>query len=120
VESEEVWMDLHALRRHGWSINALAREFHLNRRTVKRELAAEVPRRYPPRAPRHPFTPVQLAHIERQLAVCPSLRATDTVLVPVLASVLIGAFGYLQAIPIFMEHPPASVLSVQSDFWSDA
>jgi transposase len=70
-------MDLRALRRHGWSVSALAREFHLNRRTVNRELAAEVPRRYPPRAPRHPFTPAQLAHIERRLAVCPALRATD-------------------------------------------
>jgi transposase len=70
-------MDLRALRRHGWSVSALAREFHLNRRTVNRELAAEVPRRYPLRAPRHPFTPAQLAHIERRLAVCPALRATD-------------------------------------------
>jgi hypothetical protein len=43
-----------------------------------------------------------------------------TVLVPVLASVLIGAFGYLHAIPTFIQNPPASVLSVQSDFWSDA
>jgi transposase len=70
-------MDLRALRRHGWSVSALAREFHLNRRTVNRELAAEVPRRYPLRALRHPFTPAQLAHIERRLAVCPALRATD-------------------------------------------
>ena len=45
-------MDLRALRRHGWSVSALAREFHLNRRTVNRELAAEVPRCYLPRAPR--------------------------------------------------------------------
>jgi hypothetical protein len=51
VEPEEIWMDLRALRRHGWSVSALAREFHLNRRTVNRELAAEVPRRYPLRAP---------------------------------------------------------------------
>jgi hypothetical protein len=41
------------------------------------------------------------------------------VLVPVLACVLIGAFGYLQAIPTFIQNPPAAVLSVQSDFWSD-
>lgn len=44
----------------------------------------------------------------------------QTVLVPVLACVLIGAFGDLQAIPRFIENPPASVLSVQSDFWNDA
>jgi hypothetical protein len=42
------------------------------------------------------------------------------VLVPVLACVLIGAFGYLQALPPFIQSPPAAVLSAQSDFWSDA
>ena len=77
MESEEVWMDLHALHRHGWSISALARKFHLNRRTVRRELAAGAPPGYPPRALRYPFTPAQLAHIDRRLAVCPALRATD-------------------------------------------
>jgi transposase len=77
VESEEVWMDLHALHRHGRSISALARKFHLNRRTARRELAAGAPPGYPPRALRYPFTPAQLAHIDRRLAVCPSLQATD-------------------------------------------
>ena len=77
MESEEIWMDLRALRRHGWSISALAREFHLNRRTVTRELEAVEPRRYSRRRPQHPLTPAQLAHIERRLAVCPVLRATD-------------------------------------------
>ena len=77
MKYEEVWMDLHALHRHGWSISALARKFHLNRRTVRRELAAGAPPGYPPRALRYPFTPAQLAHIDRRLAVCPSLRATD-------------------------------------------
>ena len=77
MESEEIWMDLHALHRHGWSISALARKFHLNRRTVRRELAAGAPPGYPPRAVQHPFTAAQLAHIDRRLAVCPSLRATD-------------------------------------------
>jgi transposase len=70
-------MDLHALHRHGWIISALAREFHLNRRTVSRELEAVEPRRYSVRAAKHPLTPAQLAHIERRLAVCPRLRATD-------------------------------------------
>jgi lambda repressor-like predicted transcriptional regulator len=40
-------MDLHALHRHGWSISALARKFHLNRRTVRRELAAGAPPGWP-------------------------------------------------------------------------
>ena len=77
MESEEIWMDLHALHRHGWSISALARKFHLNRRTVTRQLEAAEPRRYPQRAAQHPLTPAQLAHVERRLAVCPSVRATD-------------------------------------------
>ncbi len=32
---------------------------------------------YPQRAPRHPFSEAQLAHIERRLLVCPVLRSTD-------------------------------------------
>jgi len=31
LQSEETWMELHVLRRHGWSISALAREFGLSR-----------------------------------------------------------------------------------------
>jgi IS30 family transposase len=54
VASEEIWMDLRALHRHGWSISALAREFHVNRRTVSRELEAVEPRRYSDRAAKHP------------------------------------------------------------------
>jgi hypothetical protein len=34
VESEELWMELHVLHQHGWSVSALARHFKLNRRTV--------------------------------------------------------------------------------------
>ncbi|HEY9288376.1 MAG TPA: IS21 family transposase [Candidatus Dormibacteraeota bacterium] len=77
MESGELWMELHVLHQHGWSISALARHFHLNRRTVRRELEAERPRRYPQRAPLHPFSVAQLAHIERRLAVCPVIRGTD-------------------------------------------
>ena len=33
---QEIWMDLRALHRQGWSLSALAREFDLNRRTVRR------------------------------------------------------------------------------------
>lgn len=77
MESEELWMELHVLHQHGWSVSALARHFKLNRRTVRRELDGERPRGYPQRASRHPFTAAQLAHIERRLLVCPVLRATD-------------------------------------------
>ena len=68
MESEELWMELHVLQQHGWSVSALARHFNLDRRTVRRHLAAQWPRRYPERTPRHPFSAAQLAHIERRLA----------------------------------------------------
>jgi transposase len=70
-------MELHVLRRHGWSLSALAREFGLNRRTVKREVEAEGPRRYPQRAKPRALSEAQLAHVERRLVVCPSIRGTD-------------------------------------------
>ena len=77
MQSEETGMDLRALHRHGWTVSALARRFHLNRRTVASELASDGPRSYPSRAPLHPLTPAQLAHIERRYLTCPQLRATD-------------------------------------------
>jgi transposase len=70
-------MELHVLRRHGWSLSALAREFGLNRRTVKREVEAEGPRRYTQRAKPRALSEAQLAHVERRLVVCPSIRGTD-------------------------------------------
>jgi hypothetical protein len=78
----------------------------------------------------HPNNAVNLAPVY-VVALIGALRLTTgegfqraglvlrTVLVPVLACVLIGAFGYLQAIPTFIQNPPAAVLSVQSDFWSE-
>jgi hypothetical protein len=79
----------------------------------------------------HPNNAVNLAPVY-VVALMGALRLTSgqgfqhgrtvlrTVLVPVLACVLIGAFGDLQAIPSFIENSPATVLSVQSDFWNDA
>ena len=77
MQSEETWMDLRALHRHGWTVSAFARRFQLNRRTVRRDIAAERPRAYPAARPVHPLTQAQRAHIERRLVVCPVLRATD-------------------------------------------
>jgi len=77
VQSEELWMDLRTLHRHGWSIAALARKFRLNRRTVRREVAGERPRGYPRRPTRYPLTEAQLAHLQRRLLVCPGIRGTD-------------------------------------------
>jgi len=77
LQSGETWMELHVLRRHGWSLSALAREFGLNRRTVKREVEAEGPRRYAQRAKPRALSEAQVAHVERRLTVCPSIRGTD-------------------------------------------
>jgi transposase len=70
-------MELKALRKHGWTISALAREFGLSRNTVKRELASDAPRGYPERDKPTELTPSQRAHVERRLAVCPTIRGTD-------------------------------------------
>ena len=50
MKSGAIWMEMHALHKHGWTISALAREFGLNWRTVKRELESGEPRRYAERA----------------------------------------------------------------------
>jgi transposase len=76
MQSEETWMELHVLHRHGWSITALAREFGLNWRTARKYATADVPPRYRPRVRPAELTAAQLAHIERRLATCPDLRAT--------------------------------------------
>jgi transposase len=76
MQSEETWMELHALARHGWSIAALAREFGLNWRTVKRYVTTQEVPRYRPRARSAELTAAQLAHVERRLTACPDLRAT--------------------------------------------
>jgi transposase len=77
MQSEEVSMSLKVLHQHGWSLSALAREFGLNWRTVKRELESPAPRRYPERARPAALNPAQLAHVERRLAVCPTIRSSD-------------------------------------------
>ena len=77
MQPGEVWMELHVLHKHGWSISALAREFGLNWRTVKRELASTGPRPYPERVKPTALTEALLRHVERRLGVCPTLRGTD-------------------------------------------
>ncbi len=49
LQSEDVWMELHVLHRHGWSIAALAREFGLDWRTARRYATADAPPTYKPR-----------------------------------------------------------------------
>ena len=88
MQSEDTWMELHVLHRHGWSIAALAREFGLNWRTARRYATAGEPLRYRPRARPAELTAAGLAHVERRLAACPDLRAT------VLHRELVDGYGY--------------------------
>jgi hypothetical protein len=91
-------MELRVLHQHGWSISALAREFGLSRNTVKRELGSPGPRRYPERAKPTALSPAQVAHVERRLAVCPSIRGTD------LHRELCDEYGYGGSYPAFQRH----------------
>jgi lambda repressor-like predicted transcriptional regulator len=52
MQSGETHVELKALRHHGWSLSALAREYGLSRDTVRRELASQHPRGYPERGAR--------------------------------------------------------------------
>jgi transposase len=83
------------LRQHGWSVSALAREFGLNWRTVKRTVEAEGPLVYGPRPRVFALNEVQLVHVERRLAVCPGIRGTD------LHAELRYEYGYQGSYPTF-------------------
>jgi transposase len=88
LQSEDTWMELHVLHRHGWSIAALAREFGLDWRTARRYATADGPPRYRPRVRPAELTAACLAHVERRLTACPDLRAT------VLHRELVEGYGY--------------------------
>ena len=88
-------MSLRVLRAHGWSLTALAREFHLNWRTAKREVGSEEARRYSERAKPTALTEGQLAHVGRRLVVCPGIRGT------VLHVELCQGYGYVGSYPAF-------------------
>lgn len=75
--SEEIWMELRALHRHGWSIAALAREFNINRRTVSRYVGKDEPVTYGPRACPADLSEHQLAYVRRRLAVCRTIVLTS-------------------------------------------
>jgi transposase len=110
-------MELHVLHRHGWSISALAREYGLNWRTVKRELESAAPRRYPTRSKPTALTEAQLRHVERRLLVCPSLRGTD------LHAELCRDYGYAGSYVAFARHlrplRPARVRDPEIRFETD-
>jgi transposase len=91
-------MELKVLHQHGWSLSALAREFGLNWRTVKREVTSPAPRRYPARAKPTALTAAQCAHVERRVGVCPGIRGTD------LHRELTRDYGYAGSYPAFQRH----------------
>lgn len=117
MKSGAIWMELHALHKHGWTISALAREFGLNWRTVKRELESKEPRRYAERAKPTGLTEAQQAHVERRLAVCPTLRGTD------LHGELVREYEYAGSYPAFARHlrtlRPAEVRAPEIRFETD-
>ena len=117
MKSGAIWMELHALHKHGWTISALAREFGLNWRTVKRELESGEPRRYSERARPTALTEAQQAHVERRLAVCPTLRGTD------LHGELVRDYEYVGSYPAFARHlrtlRPAEVRDPEIRFETD-
>ena len=117
MKSGAIWMEMHALHKHGWTISALAREFGLNWRTVKRELESDEPRRYSERAKPTALTAAQQAHVARRLAVCPTLRGTD------LYGELTGAYEYTGSCPAFARHlrtlRPAEVRDPEIRFETD-
>src|SRR5918995_115842 len=117
MKSGAIWMELHALHKHGWTISALAREFGLNWRTVKRELESGEPRRYSERAKPTALTAAQQAHVERRLAVCPTLRGTD------LHGELVRDYEYTGSYPAFARHlralRPAEVRDPEIRFETD-
>lgn len=77
MQSGETHVTLRALHQMGWTVSHLAREFGLSRTTVYKELASSEPRHYGPRARPAALNEAQLVHVERRLAVCPSIRGTD-------------------------------------------
>lgn len=117
MKSGAIWMEMHALHKHGWTISALAREFGLNWRTVKRELESGEPRRYAERAKPTALTEAQQAHVERRLAVCPTLRGTD------LHGELVREYEYAGSYPAFARHlrtlRPAEVRDPEIRFETD-
>lgn len=95
MQSEEVSMSLKVLHQHGWSISAMAREFGLNWRTVKRTVMRDGLPIYGPRPTLFSLNEAQLVHVERRLAVCPGIRGTD------LHAELRYEYGYQGSYPTF-------------------
>jgi IS30 family transposase len=62
--------------KRGWTWSALAREFGVCRDTVRRELRRDGPAQYVRDKPTE-LTRARLAHVERRLGGCATIRGTD-------------------------------------------
>ncbi|GAC1529158.1 MAG: IS21-like element IS100 family transposase [Chloroflexota bacterium] len=98
MQSEGIQMEMKVLHDHGWSISRLAREYGLSWNTVKREIASSSPRRYPQRTKPTALTAAQEAHVQRRLAMCPTIRGT------ILHHELCRDYGYTGSYPAFVRH----------------
>ena len=87
-------MEMKALHHHGWTVSALAREFGVCRDTVRREFGREGPALYVRAKPTN-LTAAQLAHVERRLGGCATIRGTD------LHQELAEQYGYTGSYPSF-------------------
>ncbi len=110
-------MEIKALRRLGWSVTDIAREYGLARNTVYAELASAAPRRYAERERPTALKEPQLVHVERRLQACPGLRGTD------LHRELRDQYGYEGSYPAFQRHlrqlRPAQVKDAEIRFETD-
>lgn len=95
MQSGATHMEIKVLHHHGWAISRIARELGLSRTTIRRELASDEPRHYTPRIKPTALTPAQLAHLERRLAMCASIRGT------ILHHELCRDYGYQGSYPSF-------------------
>jgi len=98
MQSEGIHVELKVLHQRGWTISALAREFGLDWRTVKREVTSAAPRHYAERSKPSTLTDSQRAHVERRLAVCPVIRGSD------LWTELCREYAYRRSYRSFLRH----------------
>ncbi len=66
MQCEEDWLVMYVLdTKQGWSIEAIAEEFGVNRRTAKRYATSDTVCRYSPRSHPTAFTNAELARVVR-------------------------------------------------------
>ena len=87
-------MEMKALHHHGWTVSCVGPRVRICRDTVRRELGREGPAQYVRAKPTN-LTPAQLAHVERRLGGCATIRGTD------LHQELVEHYAYAGSYPSF-------------------